>query len=651
MLQVCRRVGSPADIDDLFSGSGLRSALAEASGVLVQLFWNRSDRAALDELGRAILGHAPGAILVGASSAGQVADGSLVREDAVAVVSCFDRASLEVIPIDVAAGAEASAGARAAEALRVLGDLKAVLVLASPSDIDAAAFLRAMQEPFPSLVVFGGGSVEGAGGASGILCGGRISERRAAVVALRGAGLRVEAIPLFDWLPLGPEVAITEAGHGCIRRIDGAAAVEYYRENLDIFDAGDMAFLEFPLLVERDGFVLARNTLAANVDGSVKIAADLFSGEKARIGYLDIAVQAENVDGAALALRRFRPEGILAYSCVCRLYTLEEDIESETLPFQAIAPTAGMFTSGEFCRLGSSARLLNSSEVLVALREGPPPASDPEAVSVPLRPDLPPLGRRARMTSHLFKFIGALTERIEKANRELVAKNAALAEGNEGLCAEVIERALAEQRAKAASAEKEMLLRELQHRVKNSLSLISSIASLEGMRSSSGEARAALEKLESRITALASLYDILYVSGDISEIELSEYIGRVVDYAAEGLGADAKGIAIRRDLESVRIDVKRAISLGLVVNELVTDSLKHAFEEGRGGRIDVSSRLEGGDLVVAVADDGVGLPPGFDAAAARGFGLVLVRSLAEQLGAEFSGRNEGGALFELRMPL
>ena len=105
-----------------------------------------------------------------------------------------------------------------------------------------------------------------------------------------------------------------------------------------------------------------------------------------------------------------------------------------------------------------------------------------------------------------------------------------------------------------------------------------------------------------------------------------------------------------REIQSVVLDVKRAISLGLIVNELVTDSLKYAFPDGRGGRIDLRLSRDGPELVLVVEDDGVGLNPGFDAARAPGFGLTLVRSLASGLDASFAIRSERGARFELRMP-
>jgi two-component sensor histidine kinase len=204
----------------------------------------------------------------------------------------------------------------------------------------------------------------------------------------------------------------------------------------------------------------------------------------------------------------------------------------------------------------------------------------------------------------------------------------------------------------AAAAEKETLHKELQHRVKNSLGIIASLVALEAGKSGAPEARETLSKLESRIAALASLYDVLFESGGAGRIGLADYLGRVVDSATESLGADARGIAVDRAIEGIPMDMKRAVSLGLIANELVTDSLKYAFPGGRPGRVSVRLARWGEGLLFEVSDDGAGFPPGFDLSRSEGFGLHLVALLARQLGGEFSaeGGAGGGVRFALRLP-
>ncbi len=218
------------------------------------------------------------------------------------------------------------------------------------------------------------------------------------------------------------------------------------------------------------------------------------------------------------------------------------------------------------------------------------------------------------------------------------------------LSQEIGERKLAEERAGAMAAEKATLLKELQHRVKNSLGIMASLIGIEAGKARNDDVRATLETLESRVSALALLYDMLYDSGGIDQVPLASYLESVVASAASSLGADARGIRLRCDLASASIDMRRAVSLGLAVNELVTDCLKYAFPEGRTGLVRVSLRLEAGYYVVVVADDGVGLPPGFEPESGHGFGLKLVSLLSRQLGAEFVIESKRGSSFTLRIP-
>jgi Transcriptional regulators len=195
---------------------------------------------------------------------------------------------------------------------------------------------------------------------------------------------------------------------------------------------------------------------------------------------------------------------------------------------------------------------------------------------------------------------------------------------------------------KAAAAAKATMLKELQHRVKNSMSLIAAIAGIEADGAALPETKEALASLQARIVAVGDLYEVLYDSGGMDEVDLADYLGRVVDTTAESLGGGAGRVAFDRSLERCAMDLKRAVSLGLIVNELITDSLKHAFPEGRAGRIGVRLSREGSDLVLEVRDDGIGFPSGFEPELAEGFGLQMIYLLARQL--------DGSVVFEAGNP-
>lgn len=234
----------------------------------------------------------------------------------------------------------------------------------------------------------------------------------------------------------------------------------------------------------------------------------------------------------------------------------------------------------------------------------------------------------------------ALESRVEERTRALSGINVELTR-------EVAERRKAEAGARQLVDEKTTLLKELQHRVKNSMTIITSLVGLESMKAECEESRLVLEKLQSRINALASLYEILYTSGGVDHVDLKEYLERIVDAACESMGTDVLHIEVESNIVSRSIDLKPAVSLGLIVNELVTDALKHAFIGRDAGRIAVEVREEADMLMLDIRDDGVGLPEGFNPDSSQGFGFQLIGLLVQQLKASFTSSH---ASFEERGP-
>ena len=221
-------------------------------------------------------------------------------------------------------------------------------------------------------------------------------------------------------------------------------------------------------------------------------------------------------------------------------------------------------------------------------------------------------------------------------------RTAELAAANSVLSAEIVERNKAQEYSAEQAREKALLLKELQHRVKNSMGIIASLISVEASKPLAAGTSETLDKLHSRVLALSALYDMLYASGGVEEIELDDYLSRITRNLEDSLGADARGVIIESRLAPMVIDMRRGLSLGLIANELVTDCFKHAFPSGAAGRISISLREDAGRLVLEVTDDGIGLPEAFDPAASAGFGMVLVTMLAEQLGADFQASSEAG---------
>ena len=216
---------------------------------------------------------------------------------------------------------------------------------------------------------------------------------------------------------------------------------------------------------------------------------------------------------------------------------------------------------------------------------------------------------------------------------------------------DITERKRAEEQMAAALREKEALLQEIHHRVKNNLSVISSLVNLQvGGAETREEAYAALEKTRDRISTMGEVHNNLYGSGDFSRLSFGEFL----KHRVEGLSFNYRGnrpIEVSVSCGEVEVDVEVAVPLGLVLNELLTNAFKHAFPAGGPGHIYVSAETGEQQLLLRVKDDGIGLPEEHGAKRETTIGLQLVQLLAEQIDAEVSFHTDRGTIVELRVPL
>lgn len=213
---------------------------------------------------------------------------------------------------------------------------------------------------------------------------------------------------------------------------------------------------------------------------------------------------------------------------------------------------------------------------------------------------------------------------------------------------DISERLGSQERLEASVRERELLYLELQHRVKNSLLLISSVVDLEAMSTKDEGVRTSLRSVRGRIEVLSRLYQLLGQDSR-TEVDLSSYIRLVCDSLASTYGRPGVGIGL--ELEPITLDLKRATSLGLILNELVTNSLKHAFPGESGGRVEVALSRVGAEVRLRVSDDGQGLPPGYEPGASQGLGFRLIQELSRQLGARLETGTGRGSSRGLSFPL
>jgi PAS domain S-box-containing protein len=219
-----------------------------------------------------------------------------------------------------------------------------------------------------------------------------------------------------------------------------------------------------------------------------------------------------------------------------------------------------------------------------------------------------------------------------------------------GSLIDITDRKRIEQEREAALRQRELLLKELNHRVKNNLQMVSSLLSLQASRMSDAATKEQFRKAMDRVHAVGDIHARLYQGDHLGQIEFDEYLRDLCARLRDSM-LDNKSIAIDVDAEPVMLDLDRAIPLGLIVNELVTNSIKHAFPNGAGGRISVQLRHDRDDdaLCLSIGDSGCGFTDknGDDRS---GLGMRLVDGLMLQIGGTIERAEGPGARYEIRVP-
>ena len=196
--------------------------------------------------------------------------------------------------------------------------------------------------------------------------------------------------------------------------------------------------------------------------------------------------------------------------------------------------------------------------------------------------------------------------------------------------------------------EKEALLKEVHHRVKNNLQVISSLLRLESGQIEHGATKEVLRNMQERVRAMALLHENLYRSGNLAQVNMGVYLGAVCQQLLRsGMAQSAGSIDLQLNLAPLGLEMNQALPCGLLVNELVSNCLKHAFPRGRDGRIrvDLQPASEGGAWCLRVEDDGVGLPAGFEIGRLHSLGLHLVSDLSRQIQGRLEFASPHGASF------
>ena len=210
------------------------------------------------------------------------------------------------------------------------------------------------------------------------------------------------------------------------------------------------------------------------------------------------------------------------------------------------------------------------------------------------------------------------------------------------------ERRKAEDRLQASLREKDILLQEIHHRVKNNMQVISSLLNLQSKHLTDPVAVEMFRECQHRIRTMALVHESLYKSSDLSKIEFGSYLRSLANHLFHFNEVDTRRIRLETALEEVYLDIQTAIPSGLIANELLSNAMKHAFPGKRSGTIGLTLRpLPDGSYLLSVKDDGIGIPEGIDARKTESLGLQIVSSLIDQVDGRLEILRENGTEFRI----
>ncbi|MDO9324210.1 MAG: histidine kinase dimerization/phosphoacceptor domain -containing protein, partial [Methanoregula sp.] len=247
---------------------------------------------------------------------------------------------------------------------------------------------------------------------------------------------------------------------------------------------------------------------------------------------------------------------------------------------------------------------------------------------------------RVLMESEIRSLNAALEGRVKD-------RTEALSKANEALEEENAQRVMAEKKLQESYNEKVVLLKEIHHRVKNNLQIIASLLNLQSRYITDTPTLTAIRESQNRVRAMALVHEKLYRAEDIAHISLQEYIRFLGNGLFQFYDARVRGILFTLEVADINVDIDAAIPIGLILNELISNSLKYAFPDDKRGEIFVRVQKEGHTLHVLFRDTGIGIPAGLDWRNSPSLGLRLVTTLVDQMNGTVELDRSNGTFFTM----
>jgi PAS domain S-box-containing protein len=209
-------------------------------------------------------------------------------------------------------------------------------------------------------------------------------------------------------------------------------------------------------------------------------------------------------------------------------------------------------------------------------------------------------------------------------------------------------RILGIEKIESSLKEKEVLLKEIHHRVKNNLQIISSLLNLQSGYIKDKESIEIFKESQNRVRSMALIHEKLYQSKDMSQIDFSEYVSELVSNLFSSYSLNSALITLHQDINNIMLEIDLAINLGLIINELVSNAFKHGFPSGRKGNLYISMKKDEQKYELTIEDDGIGFSSEIDFRKTESLGLQLIITLVEQIGGEIFLFTDNGSKFVIK---
>jgi signal transduction histidine kinase len=431
MKQYNHEITSIESLNDILESAEI-TVFSNFQSQLIQIFSAKNDSEWYLSLGNTIRNVFPTAIIVGASSVGEIIDGKMYADTTVIIFSFFENSSLNMFSYECLTGNDDAIGKLLVKDIESSNlDVKGMLLLATPVSNDSAELFSSITSHNLNYPVFGGGAGDYANMRKTLVFDGkRCYEQGVVSVVFSGNTLYIEPLTYLGWHPLSKEMTITEIDNMSVKTIDDNPAFSVYNKYLGIKADENffMNVLEFPFLMFRQGQVIARVPFFVNEkENSIQFLADIQVGEKFRIGYGNPEMIINESSHIQEKMHDFQPDAIFLYSCICRRFLMQKDVSLETLPLNRIAPAAGFYTFGEFFSNNNYSALLNSTMVAVGFREGAKiekTSLDELTQTEKSKQNSDPYKHQhARILSRLLYFINVTIKELEEQNKILKSLN------------------------------------------------------------------------------------------------------------------------------------------------------------------------------------------------------------------------------------